>query len=319
MPESTIGTDPAYRDAFAASPFPFALIAEKDGRVIDCNAALLARLGIKDSVIAGTRQPWSRALAGQWRAEPDMATSNQTQVCAANDVMLCATLVPGSEPALLLCYVEGERPSSIDSMAVQHGIRNGLAVVGSIFRATVRSSGSVDDLAAHFLGRFDAISRLYSNVVLYYRHGAVLYDLLMEELRPHMAHDAATVRLSGPDIRLGVKAARAFVLLGHELTTNSVKYGVLGSGRGAIDISWQTVGADPPRLQWLWQEAGIETADRDLSHYGFGRQLVGDILPFDLGAQSSMRFLEDRLEVRVELALTADIVHSDEGGALPIG
>ena len=67
-------------------------------------------------------------------------------------------------------------------------------------------------------------------------HGASVADLVMAQLNVIPHEDL--VSISGPLVTVVPAAVQHLGIALHELTTNSVKYGVLGGADGHIEISW---------------------------------------------------------------------------------
>jgi len=83
------------------------------------------------------------------------------------------------------------------------------------------------------------------------------------------------VSISGPLVTVVPAAVQHLGIALHELTTNSVKYGVLGAARGHINVQWGVENIEPYGqsfvLRWEENSAGI-AAEPDSSHLsgGFG-------------------------------------------------
>lgn len=204
--------------------------------------------------------------------------------------------LPG-KAGTLACFVEDisrERittvPPELLLAEAQHRIRNCLAVLRSIFQRTVLHSNGADDLAAHFLGRLDALSRVQSNLLLHDRHGLGLCELILDELALQGAGAETGIRMGGPEIRLRAKPAETFSLAIHELAVNSVKYGVLSTGKGQIDILWNIVSdSRGDALTFSWSEECDEYIAHPL-HRGFGMEMLTQTAAFELGAEVNIGF-----------------------------
>jgi two-component sensor histidine kinase len=82
------------------------------------------------------------------------------------------------------------------------------------------------------------------------------------------------LRLSGPVVSVGVKAALSLSLLAHELATSAVKYGALSVPDGFVRITWtiESNGADP-MLHMCWIEQGGPPV-MPPTRRGFGSRLI---------------------------------------------
>jgi two-component system CheB/CheR fusion protein len=199
---------------------------------------------------------------------------------------------------------------------LQHRVRNTLAVVKSIARRTAESSGSVEEMAAHLSGRLDAFARVQSAVTRNPDAGVDLRSLVDDEMLAHATHEGDGLAISGPDIALKAKAAESMSLALHELTTNAVKHGAL-SGRdgGRVAIRWKLDGADGARqLNFEWTEGSADGAVPKPGREGFGMELLTRLLPYDLGARTSVEFRDGGLRFEMDLPgeHLASIAHGEE-------
>ncbi len=186
---------------------------------------------------------------------------------------------------------------------LQHRVRNTLAVVKSITQRTAESSSSVDEMAAHLNGRLDAFARVQSAVTRNPDAGIDLRSLIDDELLAHAAHEGEGLSVHGPDVALRAKAAESVSLALHELTTNAVKHGALAQRNGGqIGISWRLNGSRNGReLSFEWIEKHANGPNGDPERHGFGMELLTRILPYDLGANTSVEFNDHGLRFQMDL------------------
>lgn len=185
---------------------------------------------------------------------------------------------------------------------LQHRVRNILGVVRSVVARTVRSSSSLDELAAALDGRLDTLARTQGGFA---RDVAVeLEDLIRDELVAVAAREAQ-LTIEGPRVKLKRDAAEAFALALHELTTNAVKYGALFEPGGRLAITWSVFNTNKgPRLALEWRESGVRALDVRPSRSGFGRELIERGLPYELGANTSLEFGRGGLKALIDVPLT---------------
>jgi two-component system CheB/CheR fusion protein len=190
---------------------------------------------------------------------------------------------------------------------LQHRVRNILGVVRSIVGRTVRSSDTVEDLAAHLDGRLNNLARTQG---VFTRSGAEAIDLeelVVEEMVAVAARDDQ-VTIEGPEVRLRRHAAETFGLALHELATNAVKYGALADGKGRLSITWGVVNTSTgPRLSLEWRESAVRALDVAPMRTGFGRELIEKGLPYELGAMTSLEFARGGVRARIELPLNETV------------
>jgi PAS domain S-box-containing protein len=175
---------------------------------------------------------------------------------------------------------------------LQHRVRNMLTVVRSVFSRTVEAEGPIEEIADHFRGRLDALARTQV-IVTQTSTGLVdLENLVRDELLSVGVSDGPSLVIEGPDVMLPPKTAESIGLALHELTTNAVKYGALKVRGATLDIRW-SVDADPDgarRLDVRWTERGVPTVPVNPTREGFGRELIEEALPYQLGAKTKLEF-----------------------------
>jgi two-component sensor histidine kinase len=155
-----------------------------------------------------------------------------------------------------------------------HRINNAMALVQAMAMQTLRGVKDRDAVEA-FERRLDALSRAHKILQQQSWASADMGAVISGVLAAHA--DKTRVMLDGPDIALDPKAALSLSMLLHELATNAVKYGALGSGNGEVAVSWTIEDA---MLVFNWTETGgpaVETPSRK----GLGSRLI------DLGIAGS--------------------------------
>jgi two-component system CheB/CheR fusion protein len=190
---------------------------------------------------------------------------------------------------------------------LQHRVRNILGVVRSVVSRTVRSSDSVEELAASLDGRLDSLARTQG---VFARAGVSAIEL-EEVIRDELVAVAVReeqIEIEGPAVRLRREAAEALALALHELTTNAVKYGALSEPKGRLAVRWRVLNTGQGRkLALEWRESGVRALDSAPSRSGFGRELIERGLPYELGASTSIDFVRGGVQARIELPLSDTI------------
>lgn len=137
---------------------------------------------------------------------------------------------------------------------LQHRVRNILALIRSVARRTADTTESREEYLQHFDGRLSAMARLQAMLTRRPDTMVNLRDLLLEEIEAQSLMEDR-FDLSGPEVELPSKAAEILSLAIHELSTNSIKYGVLADGAEGIKVDWRLMRRD--KTQWLelhWAE-----------------------------------------------------------------
>ena len=86
------------------------------------------------------------------------------------------------------------------------------------------------------------------------------------------------------------RAALAFGIAIHELTTNAVKFGALSVVEGSVAITWATdhgVDGEDLVLDWVERNGPPVTPPE---HYGFGMTLIERGLSYDLSGEVKVEF-----------------------------
>jgi two-component sensor histidine kinase len=191
---------------------------------------------------------------------------------------------------------------------LQHRVRNILTIVRSVFSRTVDTSTDPLEMIDHFRGRLDAMARTQVVLTRNAERSVDLENLIRDELLSVGISDARGVSVAGPDVSLDNKAAEVLGLAIHELTTNAIKYGALKVNGATLDISWalDVDQREVPLLRIAWMEQGVPAVTASPSHYGFGRELIEEALPYRLGAETKLEFRGGGVCCSISLPLAAD-------------
>ncbi|MEH3158485.1 MAG: PAS domain-containing protein [Sphingomonas taxi] len=186
--------------------------------------------------------------------------------------------------------------------ALQHRVRNTLAVIRSIARRTAESSETVEDYRSHFDGRLAAFSRTQSHIMRSGRKGVDLEGLLADELLAHRV--GGLVSYAGPEVRLPARIADQLGIALHELTANAIQHGALRPDRGRLTVRWWISG-DPPdrRLHLDWQEEVPDGGIVPPHGEGFGLELLTRSLRYELDAEVEFAFADQGMTCRIQLNL----------------
>jgi two-component sensor histidine kinase len=168
---------------------------------------------------------------------------------------------------------------------LQHRVRNTLAVIRSVFARTVATGTSLEEVANHFQGRFDTISRFASGrgIDLEVTYG--LEDLIWDELLRYPSGAENEIVVTGPPESLPHHVAQPLALAFHELATNAVKFGALAiEPHGGLRVDWSRSGGE---LVIRWQESRVPIVGSAPLRSGFGREYIEQALPYQIKAESS--------------------------------
>ncbi|WP_027528608.1 PAS domain-containing sensor histidine kinase [Bradyrhizobium sp. Ec3.3] len=219
-------------------------------------------------------------------------------------LMLVAAELAGSISALRSIETEqrSARAKELLVRELQHRSRNLLAVVRSISERTRATSTSLDDYAGDFNGRLGALSRVQGLLSREESEAIGLDELVHMEMNSLGVTDSSDVSIGGPNLALPRDSVQMLSLALHELGTNSIKHGVLNGSGGTLEIRWKLASTDKPALRLEWSERRRKLAELVVSHrHGFGRTLLEQALPGQLGATTRFDLRPDGLQCVIEL------------------
>jgi two-component sensor histidine kinase len=193
--------------------------------------------------------------------------------------------------------------------SLRHGMRNTMAMMRTVIHRSAEQSTDVETYVAHLDGRFGAVMRVQAATDAF--GDADLHTLISDELMFHLVREGEQAALTGPRVRLRPKAALVLALALHELTSNAVEHGTLALPQGRVTAAWRVTDAEPepPVLILDWAETGGSGVQAP-ARRGFGTDVLEDMLAYDLGAQTSLRYAPDGLRCTIRLPLTARVGHS---------
>jgi two-component sensor histidine kinase len=190
---------------------------------------------------------------------------------------------------------ESEARQKVLVAELQHRTRNLIAVVQSIAGQSAANASSLEDFTIGFSDRLDALARVQGLL----SHSGVepinIGSLVQMELDA-IGNTAALerVRVSGPNVGLHNSIVQILALALHELTTNALKHGALGSQRGRLVVTWELLDNAERHLVLVWQELDMNLSceQQNMTHRGQGVELIEQALPYTLGARTSFALQE---------------------------
>ena len=172
---------------------------------------------------------------------------------------------------------------------LNHRVKNILAIVQSVARQTIRSSGSLANFMHAFSGRLRALAIAHDILTQTRWIGIGLKELLTAVLAPHLSAEEERVTMEGPPVLLSARAVMPLSMALHELTTNAAKYGALSVRGGRIDVSWTLTGGEDQSVELSWRERGGPKVERGTSS-GFGTVLIDRVITYDLDGTTKIDF-----------------------------
>jgi two-component system CheB/CheR fusion protein len=177
-----------------------------------------------------------------------------------------------------------------------HRIKNTHTVVQAISQMSLRDSGASSEARDALEARLSALAKSHELLVQNQWRTVSLSTLV----RGQLGGLEQRVQLSGPNVDVPARAATTLGLMIHELATNAVKYGSLGSNNGHVDVSWTIeTRSVPSRLRLRWQEVGGPPVGQP-GKRGFGSVLLEKGIE---GVEISREFKKPGLICTIEFPL----------------
>jgi two-component system CheB/CheR fusion protein len=210
---------------------------------------------------------------------------------------------------------DNQRQLNLLSRELQHRIKNIIANVRAVARLTYDDSNDLDGFYEAFDGRLQCLSRFQSFIGITDKP-VDLKELLAEEFLAYAAHIDREVDVAGPDLLIEPRAAQTFALAFHELVTNAIKFGALSHDAGHITVHWKIQKRDDEDYLILdWRESG-GTVDRDVGPTGFGRRLIEEALPYEVGGTTRFELPHGELHCVMEIPFS-DRIRRAEATTIP--
>lgn len=188
---------------------------------------------------------------------------------------------------------------------LQHRTRNLIAVVHSISMQTLDRAKTLNDFRDCFETRLAALSRIQGLLSTSDSEPITIRHLVEMELNALAeGHISSQVQAVGPDTVVRNSTAQTLALAVHELSTNALKYGALSTPHGRLNIRWhEQLRDEHPWLYLTWQETGVTRKAPPPMTRGYGRILIEQALPQQLGAKTSLRLDDGHMACTIELPL----------------
>jgi PAS domain S-box-containing protein len=215
-------------------------------------------------------------------------------------------LVDGGPPEgflkILRDRTQQKRAEELQHLLTQelgHRIKNMIAVTQSVVNQSFRGAQDIETAKQAILQRLAVLSSAQDILVAGSTDGTPLGELIGKALA--LAEErgrASRIRIEGPHLHVGPRAATSIALIVHELLTNALKYGALSRDEGAISVAWRHSTLEgAPALELVWTESeGPAVVPPTQS--GFGSRLVRSGIT---GAKSTVEldFAPEGLQCRI--------------------
>lgn len=185
---------------------------------------------------------------------------------------------------------------------LQHRTRNLLAVVRSISSQTLSMVESLPEFQRAFDSRLGALSRVQGLLSRSDSDPVTVESLLTMELNAVMA-DWQRVQLEGPLVKIGDATLQTLTLVIHELSTNAVRHGAIADPEGRLAVTWSRHTDPSGQLVIEWRETFSPRQPDPNRIRGFGRQLIEEAIPYQLGASTHFVLEETSLDCVLSIPL----------------
>ncbi|MEJ6394402.1 HWE histidine kinase domain-containing protein [Gymnodinialimonas sp. 2305UL16-5] len=186
-------------------------------------------------------------------------------------------------------HTELERANLVAS-EMNHRVKNILAIVSSIFRATARGADDKEGLAVAFLQRLGALTALNDVVLQGGGDAADLQELVDAVLRP--VKHATNLSVEVAETKVNRTAAQTIALVIGELMTNAVKYGGLAEEGFGMDLSIFT---EDNLLTLRWSERASYQVSAPTKTTGFGMQVLTGISASTFNGRPNLTWRQEGL------------------------
>src|SRR3712207_745807 len=119
---------------------------------------------------------------------------------------------------------------------LQHRVKNTLATVQALLRATARSASTVEGFKQVFEARVLSLARTHDLLVENSWRAAPIRDILRSELGPYDDGAGTRVLLTGPAVELPAELAVPLGIAIHVLPTHPPKYWAFSTPRGWVGV-----------------------------------------------------------------------------------
>jgi PAS domain S-box-containing protein len=249
---------------------------------------------IRDRIISGDLGRFEAARRTRWGALRDVAISPAT--VRAEDGAVVSIL--GIHRDITEEKATREHLAFI-TRELSHRSKNLLAIILAVERQTARSAVSLDDFHARFAARLRAMEASLDLLVGRNWERVSLASLARSQLAVFAELGDERLLIEGPDVTLDTAAVEAVGMSLHELATNAMKHGALGSAGGGIRLSWRVEDADKGHgagrsLAIRWDESSPAISGAP-ERTGFGHLVVTRLTERKLGAEVGIEFRPGRL------------------------
>ncbi|MEW9805769.1 CHASE domain-containing protein [Mesorhizobium marinum] len=183
---------------------------------------------------------------------------------------------------------------------MKHRIKNSITRVLAIARQTAANATDIGEFSESFSARLQAMAASQDMLTRSRWQKAELRELLRIELSQAFGKELPDGMLNGPKVLLSETATQALGLTFHELATNALKYGEVGTSPDALKVEWRLRGGGG--LLLVWRETGTNPVEKP-EKQGFGTKLIDMNITRELRGTIRRDFSDGGLLIEIEIPL----------------
>jgi PAS domain S-box-containing protein len=180
---------------------------------------------------------------------------------------------------------------------VNHRSKNMLAVVQAVARQTARLAETPELFIEGFMARLAAIASSHDLLVSRDWRGVQIADLTRTQFNHLDEETRGRISVDGDFIEINPRAAEAYGLALHELSTNAARFGALSGPAGTVALRFQL---DPATKIYTltWRESGGPVVPKP-ARVGFGSSVLSRMAPLAIHGDSALEFLAEGVAYRL--------------------
>lgn len=209
--------------------------------------------------------------------------------------------------SVALARMQAEEQQRFLNRELSHRLKNTLTMAQAIASQTLRNVTDIATVKDALVARLVALGKAHDILLSGEGQGAALEAVVAGALAIHDDGEPGRIRLSGPPIEVGPKAALSLALMIHELATNAAKYGAFSVPGGRVGVNWTVSPGDAqaaePVVTMTWTERGGPPVAAP-SRKGFGSRLIERGLSGAVGGETQTLYAPEGVTCRIRAPLS---------------
>ena len=227
-------------------------------------------------------EAWKQTVSGR------SAPWTPAELSAANDLrvtMLEVVLRLTDEAARERASAQERQELLIAEL--NHRVRNILNLIRGLVGQSRAGEQTIDDFVGKVGRRIQALARAHDQITDEQWQPGSLRELIETEAQAYADGKDARLDVEGPDVLVQPTAFTVLSLVVHELLTNAMKYGALGSEEGRVTI--RMVPEADGGLTLHWREEGGPPVQAP-TRRGFGSTIIERSVPYELKGKADLSY-----------------------------